>query len=84
MTTRHVDVLLKAYDLLQAALDAESVEAAIETVRGDLQVLSPDMLLLVATALAVEPTRRLVPRDNRAQLRRRLEQARAEAIWAWS
>lgn len=70
-------MLLRTSDALEAAMVAESHEAAIAEVRGDLEVLPPDQLLLVATALAVEPVRRLMaPRScgcvsgcNRARLR---------------
>jgi hypothetical protein len=82
--TSDVDVVLKAYAVLEAVLVSESVEAAIATVRADLEVLAPEVLVRVATALAVESGRKLQTPVSAAKLHDRLQHSRVETIWAAS
>lgn len=79
-----VEVHMKAYDVLEAALLAGSVEAAIEPVRAELEVLARGELVRVAMALAVEAVLKLPPTMERPKLAKRIERARAEAMWAGS
>ncbi len=81
---QRVDVVLRAYDVLEAVMVAETLQAAADAVRADLQVLPPDVLLRVATAVTVEAGRRLQTPESAAALRRRLEHARVETMWAAS
>lgn len=78
------DAVLKAYDVLDSALAAGTVEEAVGPVRADLEVLDRDDLLRVATALAVESTVRLTPRTDRPLLRERIGRARIATMWAGS
>lgn len=75
------EILLRTFDALEAAMVAESLEAAIAEVRGDLEVLPPEQLLLVATALAVEPARRLMAPVEVVRLRERVQRARLQVMW---
>lgn len=84
MSLTSIEVHLKAYDLLEAALQAGSVEAAIEPLRLDLEVLEREDLVRVATALAVETGLRLASPAERPRLLRRVQQARVAAMWAGS
>jgi hypothetical protein len=84
MAMTSAEVVLRALDLVEQALAAESNEAAIEAVRPDLEVLSRDDLVLVAMAVAVETSRRWVPPMYRAALAQRLQRVRVELMWAGS
>lgn len=77
-------VHLVAYDVLEAALEAGTVEAAVGPMRLELEVLSREELLRVAMALAVEATLKLPRAADRARLRERLGQARLHAMMAGS
>lgn len=76
-----VDATLKALDVLQSALEAETLQAAADAVRGDLEVLAPRELLRVATAVTVEATRNLQSAEDAAALLRRVQRARVEVMW---
>jgi len=78
------DAVLKAYDALEAAARAGSIDEAVDAVRPDLEVLSREDLLRVALVLAVEPGQRLVPRADRSRLLERLQRMRLKAMWAGS
>ena len=78
------EVVLRALELVGAALAAESEDAAIEVLRPDLEVLSREDLILVALALAVDIPRRRVPEAHRRKLAQRVEHARLEITWAGS
>lgn len=77
-----VDVMLAAYDVIDAVLGAGTMQEAADAARADLEVLPPDVLLRVATALAVESARRLQTPESAAALHRRLRHARVETMWA--
>lgn len=79
-----VDVVLRAYAVLEAVLDADDADAAIAAVRADLEVLAPDLLVRVATAVAVEAARGLLRPTDAEAMRRRLERKRVETMWAGS
>jgi hypothetical protein len=79
-----LDLHLKAYDLMETALDASSVCDAIANVRADLEVLDRDTLLRVALAVTVESTWRLTPVVDRPRLRDRLQRARVRVLWEGS
>ena len=81
MTLSSADVHLKVYDVLEAAMFGLNVQASIEAVRAELETLARDELLVVATALSVETTARLVPRSAKAELWTRLEKARLAVMW---
>ena len=78
------EVHLKAYDVLEAALQAGTVEDAIEPMRAELEVLSRDELVRVAMALTVEAALKLQRPADRARLARLLQQSRLEAMLAGS
>jgi hypothetical protein len=77
-------VHLVAYDLLEAALDAGTVEAAVEPLRAELEVLPREELVRVAMALAVEGALQLPGKAGRARLAQRIQHARLNAMWAGS
>lgn len=79
-----VDAMLRAFDVLDSVLDAESLQAAADRARSDLEVLPPALLLRVAVAIAVESARNLQTEEDRRRLRRRVARARLEVMWAGS
>lgn len=66
------DVKLKALELLELAMTAESAQAAVGPLRLDLEVLPRDELVRVAIALAVEATWILPHKVDRPRLAERL------------
>lgn len=79
-----VEAMLKAFDVLDVVLDAEDLQAAADAARAELEVLPPEVLLRVAVAIAVESARNLQTVAGSAKLRRRVERARVEVMWAGS
>jgi hypothetical protein len=74
------DVVLRALDVLEAALTAGSIETAVEPVRLELEVLDRPELLRVAMAIASEATVVLtLPRD-RGRMRDRLQRRRLNVM----
>lgn len=79
-----VELHLKAYELFDAALDAGTVEAAIEALRPELEVLPREELVRLAMALTVEGALKLTPPTDRPRLAKRIGHARLTAMWAGS
>ena len=77
------DVHLVAYDVLEAALTAGTIETAIEPMRLELEVLSRDDLIR-AMAIAAESTLALTLRVDRPKLAERLGRRRPIAMMAGS
>jgi hypothetical protein len=75
-------VILLAYDVLEAALGAATVEDAIAAMRPELEVRSRDDLIRVAMALVGETTFFMQSPVDRARLLRLLRVRRLEAMVA--
>jgi hypothetical protein len=78
------EVVLRALEVLAAAMEAESEEAAIAAVRADVEVLDRETLERVAVALAVMVPRQLVSPSHQVKLAQRAEHLRLELTWAGS
>lgn len=70
------EVHLRAYEVLEAVLDAGTGDAAIEPLRAELEVLSREDLIRVASAIAAESVLVLTPARDRTQLQARLVKRR--------
>lgn len=77
----HVDAVLRAYDVLEIALAADTIRDAAAAVRADIEVLDRDELVTVATAITVESTRQLLGPAEAKRLQKWLRFARLEHMW---
>lgn len=76
----NVDVVLRSCDLLETAVVAPDLGTAMAAMRLELEVLSRDDLMLVASVLAWESTRVLTQSVDRARFRERVGRRRLNAM----
>ncbi|MBS45227.1 MAG: hypothetical protein CMH83_19060 [Nocardioides sp.] len=76
MDLSDAEVVLRAYEVIEAALDAGDHDSAVPRMRAELEVLDRESLLRVAMAIAGETALVLIPRKDRRRLQIRIQQRR--------
>ena len=77
-----LDVMARAYELLDVSLAAEDTNAAAAAVLADLEVLPREELVRIALAVVVEVTHSLPQGVDRVRLKDRVAVRRAALPWA--